>query len=285
MNKIALVTDSTSDLRQEDIKRYNIHMLPLRILYKDKEYIDRVDITPEEVYSNMHKEVPSTSLPSMEDIHNMFKGLEGDGYSQAIIVCISSGLSGTYNSINLVSKEYPSIECCIFDSKALSMATGAIVLECAKMIEVGDTFQEIVEKLPSIKNRIKVYFILDTLTYLIKGGRIGKVSGIFGEILSIKPVISINADGVYYTYAKVRGRKQSIARLIEIAKEFLKKGKAKIWVMHGDALEEAKALYDSVLKLPNLIEAGLGGIGPALGVHTGTGTLGIIVMEENKRTM
>ena len=281
MNKIALITDSTSDLLQADIDRYNIRILPLRIVYKDREYIDRVDITPEEVYSRMPKEVPSTSLPSMEDMHNLFKGLIEQGYKQAVIVCISSGLSGTFNSINLVSKEYPGIECCIFDSKALSMATGAVVLECAQMIESGESFQNITEKLPILRNRIKVYFILDTLAYLIKGGRIGKVSGILGEVLSIKPVISINEDGIYYTYAKVRGRRRSILRLNEIVKEILEKGKAKVWVMHGAALEEAKALYDNVLKLPNLIEAGLGSIGPVLGVHTGTGTLGIIVMRQN----
>ena len=281
MNKIAIVTDSTSDLLQADIDRYNIRILTLRIIYKDREYIDRVDITPEEVYSRMPKEIPSTSLPSMEDLHNLFKGLIEQGYTQAIIVSISSGLSGTFNSISLVSKEYPGIDCFIFDSKALSMATGAVVLECAQMIESGETFQKISEKLPSIRNRIKVYFILDTLAYLIKGGRIGKVSGTLGEILSIKPIISINEDGVYYTYAKVRGRRHSILRLNELVKETLEKGKAKVWVMHGAALEEAKTLYDNVLKLPNLIEAGLGSIGPVLGVHTGTGTLGIIVMKHN----
>lgn len=250
MNKIALVTDSTSDLLQADIDRHNIRILPLRVVYKDREYIDRVDITPEEVYSRMPKEIPSTSLPSMEDLHNLFRELIEQGYTQAIIVCISSGLSGTLSSVNLVSKEYPGIDCFIFDSKALSMATGAIVLECAQMIESGETFQSIAEKLPSIRNRIKVYFILDTLTYLIKGGRIGKVSGAFGEMLSIKPVISINDDGIYYTYTKVRGRRQSIERLKEIIKELLKEQKAKIWVMHGNAVEEAKALYDSVINLP-----------------------------------
>lgn len=280
MNKIALVTDSTSDLSNEEIGKYNIHMLPLRVIYKDKEFIDRVNITPDEVYDNMHIEVPSTSLPSMADIHNTFIKLVKEGYTQAIIVCISSGLSGTYNSINLVSHHYPSIQCCIFDSKALSMGTGAIVLECGEMIASGKSFDEIVQKLPSLKSRIKVYFIVDTLVYLIRGGRIGKVSGTFGEMLNIKPVISINEDGIYYTYAKVKGRKQSILKLIDIVKETLDKGKAKIWVMHGSALKEGKALYENISNLPNVIEAGFSDIGPVLGVHTGIGTLGIIIMTE-----
>jgi len=280
LNKIALVTDSTSDLSNEQIKRWNIHMLPLRVIYSDREYVDRVNITPDEVYSNMDKEIPSTSLPSMDDINNLFRKLEQDGYTQIIAICISSGLSGTYNSINLVSKQYPNIEFCVFDSKALTMGSGAIVLECGEMIEEGKSFNEIVEKLPSIKNRIKVYFIVDTLIYLVRGGRIGKVSGTFGELLNIKPVISINENGVYYTYAKVKGRKQSITKIIDIAKETLDKSKAKIWVMHGGALKEGRTLYESISKLPNIVETGFGEIGPVLGVHTGSGLLGIIIMTE-----
>ena len=256
-------------------------MLPLRIIYKDREYIDRVNITPDEIYNHMNIEVPSTSLPAMEDMQTVFRALEQEGYAQAIIICISSGLSGTYNSINLVSQQFPSIQCCVFDSKALTMGTGAIVLECAEMIAAGASFEAIVEKLPAIRNRIRVYFIVDTLAYLIKGGRIGKVSGTFGEILNIKPVISINEDGIYYTYAKVRGREQSIAKLFEIAGETLKREKAKIWVMHGGALKECRALYENIAKLPNITEIAFSDIGPVLGVHTGTGTLGIVIMKEN----
>lgn len=281
MKKIALITDSTSDLSKEQVAKYNIHMLPLRIIYKDREYIDRETITPDEVYSNMDNEVPSTSLPSMEDIHNLFKKLEKEGYTQAIVVSISSGLSGTYNSINLVSKQYPNIQFCVFDSRALTLGAGAIVLECGEMIASGMSFNEIVEKMPSIRNRIKVYFIVDTLVYLIRGGRIGKVSGTFGQLLNIKPVISINQEGIYYTFAKVKGRKQSISKLVEIAKETLDREKAKIWVMHGGALKEGRAFYEKISKLPNIIETGFGDIGPVLGVHAGAGLLGIVIMTEN----
>jgi DegV family protein with EDD domain len=278
LSKIALVTDSTSDLSKEDIERYNIHMLPLRVIYKDREYIDRVNITPDELYDNMHIEIPKTSLPSMEDMHNLFKNLVKEGYTHVIVICISSGLSGTYNSINLVSQNYPELKSCVFDSRALSMGTGAIVVECGKMIDEGKNFQEIVAKLPSIRNSIKIYFVVDTLSYLIRGGRIGKVSGTFGQMLDIKPVISINEDGVYYTYAKVRGRKQSILKVIDIVKEKVEKEKSKVWVVHGGALKEGRALYEKISNLPNVIETGFSDIGPVMGVHAGKGTLGVIVM-------
>lgn len=280
LSKIALVTDSTSDLRKDEIDKHNIHVLPLRIIYKDREYIDRVDITPDEVYDNLHIEVPSTSLPSMNDIDNMFTKLEKEGYTHVIVVCISSGISGTYNSINLASHDHPNIISHVFDSKSLTLGTGAIVLKCADLLESGKNFDEIISKLPSLRDRIKVYYVLDTLTYLVKGGRIGKVSGTLGEFLNLKPIISINEDGVYYNYAKVRGRKQSISKLIDITKQSLDKSKAKVWVLQGGALEEGKALYEDISKLPNIAEIRFSDISPVLGVHTGPGLLGIVIMTE-----
>lgn len=280
MSKIALITDSTSDLGKFEIEKYNIHVLPLRIIYKDAEYIDRVNITTEEVYNNLAIEVPSTSLPSMEDIDKLFTELEEEGYTHAIAVCISSGLSGTYNCINLASKQHPNIISHVFDSLALTLGAGAIAIECGEMIAAGKDYDEIIEQLPSIRNRIKVYFVVDTLNYLIKGGRIGKVSGTIGEFFNIKPIISINEEGVYYTYTKVRGRKQSISKLMDIVSEILSRSRAKIWVLHGGALEEGKDLYEDVSKLPNISEIGFGDIGPVAGVHTGPGLLGVVIMEE-----
>jgi len=280
LSKIALITDSTSDLSKEEIENNNIHVLPLRIIYKDREYIDRINITPDEVYNNLSKEVPSTSLPSMEDIDKMFIKLEKEGYTHIIGTCISSGLSGTFNIINLVSEQHPNIISHIFDSRSLTLGTGAIILECAKMIESGKDYEEIIAKLPSIRNRIKVYYVVDTLAYLIKGGRIGKVSGTIGEFFQIKPIITISEEGTYYTYEKVRGRNQSICKLIDIARVLLEKSSSKVWVLQGGAMAEGKALYESILKLPNIIEADFRDISPVMGVHTGPGLLGIVVMSE-----
>jgi len=280
LSKIALITDSTSDLRKDQIEKHNIHVIPLRIIYKNREYLDRVNITPDEVYDNLHVEVPTTSLPSMIDIDNLFTTLEQEGYTHAIVVCISSGISGTYNSINLASHDHPNIISYVYDSRSLTLGEGAIVLQCAEMIAKGKSFDEIIKKLPSIKDRIKVYYVLDTLNYLIKGGRIGKVAGTLGELLKIKPIISVNEEGVYYSYAKVRGRKQSISKLIDIASQTLAESKAKIWVLQGGALKEGKVLYETLSKLSNVTEISFGDISPVLGVHTGPGLLGLVIMKE-----
>jgi len=280
MSKIALITDSTSDVDKEMIEKYDLKVLPLRIIYKDREYIDRVTITPKEVYDNFAYEIPSTSLPSMQDMEDMYLKLEEEGYTHAIAVVISANLSGTYNTLRLVSENHPSIETCVFDSKSLTIGEAAIVEECGEMIKSGKSFDEIVEALPEIQSRVTVYYAVDTLKYLIKGGRIGKVSGTIGEILNIKPIISINSDGVYYTYAKAKGKKKAISKLVDIAREALELTPCKIWVMHGGAYEEVKPFSETIAALPNITRLSFGEISPVAGVHTGPGLLGIIIVKE-----
>lgn len=281
MNKIALITDSSCDLTKEIIKKYNIRVMPLRIIYKDKEYIDRVNIEPQEVYDNLTKEIPTTSMPSIKDIEDAFTSIEEEGYTHVIAITISSGLSGTFNTFKLVSENHPNLISCIFDSKTLSTALGALVAECGKLIEDGKSFEEIVNKLPSIKERISVYYVLETLEYLKKGGRIGKVAGTIGELLNLKPIISVDEEGKYFTYAKVRGRKQSISKLADIAKEVLATTKAKLFILQGGAVEEGKKLYDSFNNMKNVTALHFSDISPALGVHTGPGLLGIVIVREN----
>jgi len=280
MSKIALITDSTSDVDKEMIEKYDLKVLPLRIIYKDREYVDRITITPKEVYDNLINEIPSTSLPSMKDMEDMYLKLESEGYTHAIAIVISAGISGTYNTLRLVSENHPSIETCVFDSKSLTIGEAAIVEECGEMIKFGKSFNEIVETLPEIQSRITVYYAVDTLKYLIKGGRIGKVSGTIGEILNIKPIISINEEGVYYTYAKAKGKKKALSKLVDIARESLELAPCKIWVMHGGAYEEVRHLSESIATLPNITRLSFGEISPVAGVHTGPGLLGIIIVRE-----
>jgi len=280
MSKIALITDSTSDVDKEMIEKYDLKVLPLRIIYKDREYIDRVTITPKEVYDNFAREIPSTSLPSIKDMEDLYLNLEEKGYTHAIAVVISSALSGTYNTLRLVSQNHPSIETCVFDSKSLTIGEAAIIDECGEMIRGEKDFEEIVKALPEIRNRITVYYAVDTLKYLTKGGRIGKVSGTIGEILNIKPIISINEEGVYYTYAKAKGKKKAISKLVDIAREALKNTPCKVWVMHGGAYEEVKGFSEKIARISNITRLSFGEISPVAGVHTGPGLLGLVIVKD-----
>lgn len=274
MEKIALITDSASDVSKEIIEKYNIHVLPFRIIYEKKEYLDRVDISPEEIYNNFDREIPTSSLPSLSDMENLFKKLKDEGYTHAIGITLSSGLSGIYNALKLVSEDHPEIESFIFDSKSISIGEGILVQECGKMIVEGKTFDEIKKALPIMKSKLHIFFVVGTLKYLIKGGRIGKVAGTIGDILNLKPIITMHDDGSYTTYDKVRGRKQSLRRLVDIISTYTNKGK--VYLMHGNAEEEMKTVYESLKELPNVISVYLGeNISPVAGVHSGPGLVGV----------
>lgn len=281
MNKIALITDTTSDLSREVIEKYNINVLPFRIIYSDREYLDNVDITSQEVYKNITTEVPTSSLPSMKDMEELFLKLEEQGYTHAIAITLSTGLSGIFNAIKLISENHPGINTHLCDSQSIALGEGLIVTECGKLIEEGKSFEEVVAAIPSIKKRIHLYFVVGTLEYLKRGGRIGKVSGTIAEIMNIKPIIAIDTDGKYITCEKVRGRKQSLNKLIELTNNILDKKKCKVYIVHGDALEESKKVLESISSHPNAISTEFGGyISPVSGVHSGPGLVGMVCIEE-----
>ena len=277
MQKIALLTDSACDLHVETLIENNIHLLPLRIIYSTGDYADRLEISPDEVYSNLEKEVPKTSLPSAENIETILKQLEEDGYTHVIAICISSGLSGCYNALRLILEDHPKLTSYVYDSKILAYPQGEIVLETAKLIKNGNSFNDIVSALPEIRNRITGYFTINTLEYLIKGGRIGRVTGALGNLLSLKPVITTDENGIYYNIAKVRGRKQSLSKLTEILKEHLEKSPCEVAVLEGGCSDEAIKYMESLKDLPNITNIKIAQISPALGVHGGPGLLGISV--------
>lgn len=281
MQKIALLVDSACDLSLEIIKEKNIKLLPLRISYSHGEYRDMLDISADEIYSNLEKEIPKTSLPSAEYLEEILVSLENEGYTHVIAITISSGLSGTFNSIRLALEDHPKLISHVFDTKILAMPEGIVAFEVAKLIEEGKSFEYIVDNLPAIRKSITGYFTVNTLDYLKKGGRIGKIAGTIGEMLNLKPIVTVDNEGIYYTVCKARGRKQSILRLTSMLKEALSQGPCKVWVLHGGALEEAKSFLESLKGLDNIVSLDISQISPALGVHGGPGLLGLAIQKVN----
>lgn len=279
MQKIAILTDSAADLTPELLKEYNIHSAPFRIIYSDGEYEDGVTITPEELFKSLDKEIPTTSLPSVETIDNILCDLEKEGYTHVIAVLISSQFSGTWNSVRLLAEDHPNLTTHVFDSRTLTMAEGAVALHAAKLAKEGKSFEEIVETLEAKRAATQTFFIIDTLEYLKRGGRIGKVAGTIAEFLNIKPLITIDPDGTFRTYAKVRGKKQAINKLKEIANEYLAKGNCNFWVMDADNKVEGDNLFNAIKDLDNINEMHRGIIGPALSLNTGPGLIGFVVEE------
>ncbi|MDB1940756.1 DegV family protein [Clostridium tertium] len=281
MNKIALITDSTCGLPKEYINEYDVRVVPLKILYKDKEFIDGINITPEEVYSKLPKELPTTSMPSVDDIISLYNELIKKGYTQAIVLPVSSGLSGTINSFKLASEEFKDkINTFIFDTKILSMAVGLIVIEVGKMIKKKMNFEDICNTIPKLRENLWMYFTVDTLEYLIKGGRIGKVTGGIGEILNLKPIITMDDNGSYTNYTKVRGSKQAFKKLLDLSTDILNKGKGKVIIMTGTMHEEAEKLKEILSSYENTTFIYKGTITPAVGIHSGPRLLAVAIMSE-----
>jgi len=277
-NKIALITDSTCDLNSDLLQKLSIDFLPLKIIYKDGEFLDRVNINPVEIYNRFEEEIPTTSMPGPEEIREKFINLKEKGFTHIIAIQISGGLSSTVNISKMVAREIDDLSIEVIDSKLLSMGLGRLVLFANDLIEKNELcFTEIVEQTKEKINDIELHFIVKTLKYLKEGGRIGKVKGTIGELLNIKPIISIDDAGQYYTVNKCRSRKSSINKLYEIAKEKINKGLCYVDVMHADAEEEAQKLINKFKKLKNVKETLLGEISPAMVVHAGPGLIGVCV--------
>ena len=275
--KIAILTDSCCDVPKELAEQYHMYVLPLKIVYKENEYLDGVNITPQAVYDRLKEEIPTTSLPSGDVFLQTLDRIKADGFEKVIAVTLSSGLSGTNNMLHLIAEDYEGLEIYIFDTKNIAIAAGFHAIQAARYLENGDSFTEIQKKLERDLVNSKVFFVVETLEYLQKGGRIGLVASLFGNALNLKPVISCNEEGVYYTVTKVRGRKQSITRVMDLALKYAE-GPKRINVAecHGGAPEEVKAVEAAIKEqLPDHEVFVSGQISPVLGVHTGPGLIGI----------
>ena len=282
--KIAVVTDSTSDLTKDDLEKYGIKSIPLKVIYSDQQFHDRVDITPAEVYESFEREIPTTSMPSPQEIMDVYNELKEEGYTHIISIHISSGLSATYSNCMMVANQIEGIEVEVIDSKMLSKGLGRLVLYANSLVEKGElNFAEIIEKIEAKKDKIEVFFVVETLKYLKKGGRIGKVSGTIAEFLNIKPIIAIDDEGEYFTFDKVRGRSRSLKKMYSIIKDKLEEGKEYVVdVMNAAAEEEARGLLDKFKELTQVKETYFSEISPVMVVHTGPGLIGVVMTELDK---
>lgn len=279
VEKIALLCDSMCDLPSELTRNYDIKVVSARVIYPSEEYADRVDIQPSEVYDRMPGEIPTTSMPPIQEIRDTLEAIRREGFTHVLAVHISTGLSSTAQVVEMAAKEFSDMIIEVIDSRTLSMGTGWMVLEAARNIANGWSFQRITDNLRKIQSKVHVYYVIETLEYLRKGGRIGLVAGMLGDLLNLKPIISVNTEGKYFTYCKAKGRRKSIEKLFQIVEETVQDKVINLAVVHGGALKECEAMLERVRNLPNIKEIISTDISPVLGVHTGPGLVGVCVYE------
>ncbi len=278
-----IVTDCAADLPAEEIESLGITQAPLYINFPDGE-VSALDLTPDQFYDKlaaMHPEIPSTAQPSSGMFSGIYKKLAEKG-KQILSIHISSGLSGTINSARLGSEEVKDADINVWDTMTLSGGERFQVLAAALASKAGWGIKAILERLEHIRKHTEVVYTLETLEYLAKGGRIGRVQALAGSILKIKPVITVDHDdGKYTTISKGRTIPQSLDMIAEYLHK--KAGDEPQWVtvLHGKFQESADALAEILKKKLNVSKLEVMRISPVLGVHTGPGIVGAAIVPMN----
>ncbi len=280
--KIALLTDSCADLSPRLAEENHIYRVPLRILCADGEYSDGVDIFGGDIYARLRAgELPQTSLPSGEDIEKTLRQIVMDGYDGVVAVMLSSGLSGTYNLVRLIGEECRGmLPVRVYDSLSGSLGMGMTLLQLAEDIRRGMEWEELTERrVPQLLAGSHPFFSVDTLEYLVKGGRIGKVTATAGTLLQIKPIITFASDGQLQSVAKVRGRGQVMDKLVAMAvKACGEHRRYNLAVANGGASAEMELVRQKLITaLPDYDHIWEGEIDGTLSVYIGDGVLGAAV--------
>ena len=277
--KIALLTDSCADISPQLARENHIFMVPLRILCADGEYLDGVNIRAADIYRRLQAgELPQTSLPAGEDIGKALRQIVAEGYDGVIAVMLSSGLSGTFNLTRVIAEECRGmLQVKVFDSLNGSLGLGMTVLQLAEDIQNGMGWRELTaRRAPQLIAGSFPFFSVDTLEYLQKGGRIGKVTATAGMLLQIKPLLTFAPDGQLQSVAKVRGRHQVIDKLVALTVQRCGEHKRyNLAVANGGAPEEMAQVKEKLTAaLPNYDHIWEGEIDGTLSVYIGDGILG-----------
>ncbi|MBQ3510482.1 MAG: DegV family protein [Peptococcaceae bacterium] len=280
MSNIRIVTDSTADLTPELVERYGIRVVPLEVLAEGKAYKDKIDITNEEYYEILRSAtvLPTTSQPSPAVFAQTYRELAAEGAEHIISIQISSELSGTYQSSVLAAGLVAdAVTVHNFDSRTATMGLGLIVLSAACMAKEGKSLDEILAQVDYMIQNSDLYFLLDSLDNLHKGGRIGKASHMVGSLLNIKPVLNLS-NGVISAYEKVRGNKgnKALERLIAILAEKIDPHK-KLYCTVGycDNREIADYMVEKLKEHVDCDEFIYLQIGSVVATHIGMGAVGL----------
>jgi DegV family protein with EDD domain len=285
MSKVAIVTDSTSNLPIEVTRNLPIFTLPLQVIWGGETYRDGVDISSDQFYERLKtdKVLPTTSQPSPAAFRDQYVKLMEEGYD-ILTITITSKLSGTFDSAFQAKTMLPGSRIELVDSQTTSLALGLHVLRVAQMAAQGATLKEVKETAELARDHCGVFFVLNTLEYLHRGGRIGGAAAFVGTMLNLKPILEIR-NGRVEAMERVRTSAKAIDRLLDLFEERVRKDKCQMSVatMYADTPREAEGLLGRAKARfgpGDVKEDFIGRVGPVLGVHTGPGALGIAYLTE-----
>lgn len=287
MSTFKLVTDSTADLPQEYLDKYNIGCIKLTYAMEGKTYGGSgEEMDWKEFYRLMREEnkLPTTSQINPEEFKVYFEEVLKE-YKDILYIAFSSGLSGTHNSAliaaDMLKEEYPDCRIRVVDSLCASLGEGLFVHKAQMLREAGKSMDEVADWLEANKLNLVHVFTVDDLHHLHRGGRVSKTTAIIGTLAGIKPILHVDDEGHLVALSKVRGRKKSLHALVDLMEDKIKEYQGvndMVMISHGDALEDAEFVKTEIEKRFGIKEFLINNIGPTIGSHAGPGTIALFFM-------
>jgi DegV family protein with EDD domain len=274
--KVAIVTDSTANMPENLLEEYGIQVIPLTVNWDGESLLDGVDIQQDVFYQRLQtaKEMPTTSQPSVGQFMEFFTKV-AETADSIVGIFISEALSGTMDSARSAVKEMPELAIEVVDSRSASMGLALIVTEAARMAAAGKEYKEIAETARAIMPKVRLLFVVDTLEFLHKGGRIGGAQRLVGSVLSIKPILHL-VDGKIESLASVRTKRKAINRLLEIVgDESGWRPEVHYGVLDATAPETGDMVFEQIKQQGQPAELLRSGISPVIGTHIGPGAVGV----------
>ena len=275
--KLAVITDSSAYLSADTLQREDLFVLDIPVNIDGEEYVEGINLAAEEFYQKMAQasELPKTSQPSIAKLDEILTSLKEQGYTHALGLFLSSGISGFYQNIQYMVDDYEGLTIAFPDTLITSAPLGIMVESVFNWRDQGDDFAIIQDKLAIQISHTSAFIMVDDLDHLVKGGRLSNGAAILGNLLSIKPILYFNDQGVIEVYEKVRTEKKATKRLIEIIKEATASGQYRIIVIHGNALEKAEELRQHLVESGLSSDISLATFGSVIGTHLGAGSIAL----------
>ncbi len=278
MSQVGIVCDSTCDLTPEWLEQHGVRLVPLRVLFGEETHNDWVDMHPEEFFERLATSpvLPTTSQPSPADFEAAYSALATEGCEAIVSIHLSAALSGTVESATLAAKT-SSVPVHVIDTKLVSQALGLVVKRAVDLRDSGAGAEQIVSGCTETAQATGLLFILDTLDYLVKGGRAGKAQGLAASLLNIKPILTFNDEGTIEPFKKVKGTRKAIAELAaHVAEESRKKGRLRVALLQAVAPDLAEELRLALEAAGADCEIdSLGHVGAVIGTYSGPRAVGL----------
>ena len=275
--KLAVITDSSAFLQAETLRKEDLFVLDIPVNIDGQEYVEGVNLTAQEFYEKMASasELPKTSQPSIAKLDEILSSLKDKGYTHALGLFLSSGISGFHQNIQYMKDEYEGLTIAFPDTRITSAPLGYMVESVFRWAEQGEEFTTILDQLENQIQKTSAFIMVDDLDHLVKGGRLSNGAAILGNLLSIKPILYFNDRGVIEVYEKVRTEKKAVKRLVEIVKDVTSNGNYQIMVIHGNASQKAADLRQLLLDSGVATDVEIATFGSVIGTHLGEGSIAL----------